>query len=114
MEENCLFCKIITKKIPAQFEYENDSLIAIQDIHPQAPTHLLIFPKRHIERVDQAGKEDVLLLGQMIFCAKEIASKRKLEEGFRLVLNNGLKAGQSVFHIHLHLLGGRQMTWPPG
>jgi len=110
----CLFCNIIDKKIPAKLEYENDSLVAIQDIHPQAPVHLLVVPKKHIARVSEAEKKDRLLMGEMIFQAKKLACERKLEEGFRLILNNGPKAGQSVFHIHLHLLGGRQMNWPPG
>ena len=111
---DCLFCRIIAKTVPAKFEYEDQSIVAIQDINPQAPTHLLVIPKRHISKVDEAMENDCALLGQMIFRAKDLARARKLDEGFRLVLNNGSKAGQSVFHIHLHLLGGRVMTWPPG
>ncbi len=114
MEDNCLFCKVIAKKIPAGFEYEDNSIIAIQDINPKAPTHLLIMPKKHIAQVSEAEKTDSELLGKMILCAKELAHERKLDEGYRLIFNNGVKAGQSVFHIHLHLLGGRVMSWPPG
>lgn len=111
---DCLFCKILAKKIPAKFEYEDESVAIIQDINPQAPTHLLVIPKKHVAKVDEATEDDRLMLGEMILRAKEIACAKKLNEGFRLVLNNGAKAGQSVFHIHLHLLGGRVMTWPPG
>ena len=114
MVSNCLFCKIIDKKISATIEYENDSLIAIQDINPQAPVHILVFPKRHIAHVSDIEEKDQVLMGEMIFQAKKMACEHKLEEGFRLVFNNGPKAGQSVFHVHLHLLGGRQMSWPPG
>ena len=111
---NCLFCRIVAKELPAKFEYEDSSLIAIQDINPQAPTHLLIIPKRHIAKVDEVQDGDRALLGDMILKAKNLACDNKLDEGFRLVLNNGLKAGQSVFHIHMHLIGGRAMRWPPG
>ena len=112
--KSCLFCRIIAKEIPAAFEYQSERLVAIRDVNPQAPTHLLVIPRKHIERVSQVEKNDVSLLGEMVFCAKELAHEKKLEEGFRLIFNNGSKAGQSVYHIHLHLLGGRMMTWPPG
>ena len=112
--KECLFCRIVTKELPAKFEYEGGSMVAIQDINPQAPTHLLIIPKKHISKVDEVEGSDRALLGDMILQAKNLAREKKLEEGYRLVLNNGLKAGQSVFHIHLHLLGGRAMHWPPG
>lgn len=111
---DCLFCRIIAKEIPAKLEHESDSMIAIQDINPQAPVHLLIMPKKHIARVNDLKETDRLIMGEMIFLAKKLASEKKIEEGFRLVFNNGPKAGQSVFHIHLHLLGGRNMAWPPG
>ena len=111
----CLFCKIIAKEIQAKFEYEDEQLVAIQDINPQAPTHLLIISKKHIAKLqDINNAHDRSILGEMIFRAKELAREKKLEEGYRLVLNNGAKAGQSVFHIHLHLLAGRKMSWPPG
>ncbi len=111
---DCLFCRIIAKQIPAKIEYEDNSLVVIQDIHPQAPVHLLVISKKHIARVSDIEQKDCLLMGEMIFRAKVLACAKKLEEGFRLVFNNGPKAGQSVFHVHLHLLGGRNMTWPPG
>ena len=112
--DDCLFCKIIAKKIPAKFAHEDEALAAIYDINPQAPVHLLVIPKKHISGVAEASVSDQALLGDMMLCARQLASERKLEKGYRLVLNNGTEAGQSVFHIHLHLLGGRKMTWPPG
>ena len=114
MPDDCLFCRIISKKIPAKVEFENDSMVAIQDINPQAPVHLLLIPKKHMAEVADMAENDRALLGDLIFRAKELARERKLEEGYRLVFNNGIKAGQSVFHIHLHLLAGRIMKWPPG
>lgn len=111
---DCLFCKIIDRKIPAKFEYEDSSIVAIQDINPKAPTHLLVIPRKHIAQLSDAHEEDAGLVGHLILRAKELAAERKLEDGYRLILNNGPKAGQSVFHVHLHLLGGRVMTWPPG
>lgn len=114
MEDDCLFCKIIARKIQAKFEYEDGSIVAIQDINPKAPVHLLVIPKKHIAQISQAETTDSKLFGDMVLCAKELANRKKLEEGYRLIFNNGLKAGQSVFHVHLHLLGGRTMSWPPG
>ena len=111
---DCLFCKIIAKKIPSKIEFENDSLIAIQDINPQAPTHLLVIPKKHIARISEAEAGEESLIGSLILTAKQLAKDKEISEGFRLVFNNGAPAGQTVFHIHLHLLGGRVMTWPPG
>lgn len=112
--DECLFCKIIDKKIPAAFEYENDSLVAIRDINPKAPVHLLVIPKKHISKISEAEEVDSALLGNMILCARTLAQQRKIENGFRLVFNNGAEAGQSVWHVHLHLLGGRVLNWPPG
>lgn len=112
--DECLFCKIIKKQIPAKFELESDSIVAIRDIHPQAPAHLLIIPKKHIPQINQTAEADRALLGDLILCAKDLAKKKQIETGYRLVFNNGAAAGQSVFHIHLHLLGGRPMAWPPG
>ena len=111
---DCIFCKIISKQIPAKVEFENDSIVVIQDINPQAPVHLLIIPKQHIAEIADINEGHRALLGDLIFRAKELARERKLEEGYRLVFNNGVKAGQSVFHVHLHLLAGRAMKWPPG
>jgi len=114
MPEDCIFCKIILKQIPAKIEFENDSMVAIQDINPQAPVHLLLIPKKHVAEIARLNESDRALIGDLIFRAKELARERKLEDGYRLVFNNGLKAGQSVFHVHLHLLAGRAMKWPPG
>ena len=112
--EDCIFCRIVAKRLPAKFEFENDQLVAIQDINAQAPTHLLVIPKKHISRLDEVQESDHGLLGDLVLCAKNLACQRQLQEGFRLVLNNGPQAGQSVFHIHVHVLGGRAMRWPPG
>lgn len=111
---DCLFCKIIGKSIPAKIAFEDDSLVAIHDINPQAPTHLLIIPKRHIDRISHCEGSDSEIFGNLILVAKRLAQQNGIEDGFRLVFNNGTKAGQSVFHVHLHLLGGRKMSWPPG
>lgn len=110
----CLFCKVIAKNIPSKVEFENDALLAIQDINPQAPTHVLVLPKKHIARISDVDRKDALLIGDLILCARDIAQRKGLEEGYRLVFNNGPEAGQSVFHVHLHLLGGRRLRWPPG
>jgi len=110
---NCLFCKIARKEMNAKIEFEDDQILVIQDIHPQAPVHLLVIPKKHIERISHMQEGDVALVGQMIYQAKQIASEMGLEH-YRVLFNNGEEAGQSVFHIHLHLLGGRKMAWPPG
>ena len=114
MPSDCIFCQVIAKKIQAKFEYEGDSMVAIQDINPQAPTHLLVLPRKHISGIGQLEEADRILASDMIFCAQKLAKEKKIENGYRLVFNNGSSAGQSVFHIHLHLLGGRKMAWPPG
>lgn len=112
---DCLFCKIIRNDIPANVIYEDDELMAFYDIRPQAPKHILIIPKKHISTIDDVSKVDTLLLGSMIHCAKTVAHDEGLsEQGYRLVFNVNSGGGQEVYHIHLHLLGGRQMTWPPG
>tara|TARA_Y200000002_G_scaffold357411_1_gene339937 strand:- start:1678 stop:2019 length:342 start_codon:yes stop_codon:yes gene_type:complete len=109
-----LFEKIISKEIPADIIYEDDISIVIKDISPQAPTHLLIIPKKVIPKLSDATKEDQEVLGHLMLLAGKIADKLGLDETFRLVINNGAKAGQSVFHLHLHLLSGRSLNWPPG
>ena len=115
MEENCLFCKIANKQESAEVVYNSSDIFAIQDINPQAPTHVLIIPKKHISTLMDIEAEDQQMLGMIPEAAKSIAEEFDLEmSGFRLVLNCGMGAGQSVFHIHWHLLGGRSMTWPPG
>lgn len=110
---DCLFCKIIDKQIPAKFELDEPNLIVIHDINPQAPAHLLIIPKQHIAKVDEVQKNQFALVGELVDAAKRVARSKKISD-YRLVFNNGAEAGQSVFHIHLHLLGGRRMNWPPG
>lgn len=109
-----LFEKIINKEIPADILYEDDISIVIQDISPQAPTHLLIIPKKVIPKLSDATQEDQEILGHLMLVAGKIAEDLGLDETFRLVVNNGAKAGQSVFHLHLHLLSGRSLNWPPG
>ena len=109
-----LFEKIINKEIPADIIYEDDISIVIKDISPQAPTHLLIIPKKVIPKLSDATAEDQNILGHLMLIAGKIADDIGLDETFRLVVNNGAKAGQSVFHLHLHLLSGRPLNWPPG
>lgn len=112
---DCLFCKIIKKDIPASIVFDDSDIMVFQDIKPQAPEHLLIIPKKHISTINDANKDDENLLGRMILTAKAVAKTRELSEsGYRLVFNVNSGGGQDVYHIHLHLLGGRQMTWPPG
>jgi len=110
---DCLFCRIVKKEIPSRSVYEDETVYAFHDINPQAPSHILIISKKHIEGVAQLPPGDEKLAGQLIFRAKEIADSIGLQS-FRLVFNSGPEAGQSVFHLHLHLLGGRRMKWPPG
>lgn len=111
----CLFCKISAKKIPAKIIYEDSEAIAFEDINPQAPVHVLIIPKKHISTTLDITEEDNPLIGHLFRVAGKIAEKRGVaQRGFRLVMNTNPESGQSVYHIHLHLLGGRQMHWPPG
>lgn len=111
---DCLFCKIVAGEIQSQVLLETDDLVAIKDINPQAPTHLLIVPKKHITDLASAQDGDAQLLGKLQLAARDLAAKHDLNGGFRLIANNGRGAGQSVFHLHYHLLGGRRLTWPPG
>lgn len=111
---NCLFCKIVSGEIPAKKLYEDDSSIAFADIHPQAPTHFLVIPKQHIASLAQAAATDKNLLGHLTLVATELAAKHNLAKGFRIVVNTGEEGGQTVDHLHLHVLGGRAMHWPPG
>ncbi|NOU32646.1 MAG: histidine triad nucleotide-binding protein [Polyangiaceae bacterium] len=111
----CLFCKIVNREIKADVVRENEHALAFRDIHPAAPTHLLVIPKRHIAAIHDATAEDAALLGQLMLLARDVAEEVGLaENGYRLVVNNGRDAGQSVFHIHVHVLGGRALAWPPG
>lgn len=109
-----LFEKIIDREIPAEILHENEDCIAVRDIAPQAPVHVLIIPKKLIPRVAQAGEEDERLLGKLLLIARIIAKDENLEDGFRIVINNGPDGGESVPHLHVHLLGGRKLNWPPG
>jgi histidine triad (HIT) family protein len=111
---NTLFGKIISREIPADIVYEDEHCLAFRDINPQAPTHVLLIPKKAIPRLADATVEDQALLGHMMLAAGKIAHELGVGEAFRLVANNGAAAGQSVFHLHLHILGGRPMSWPPG
>jgi histidine triad (HIT) family protein len=110
---DCLFCRIIKKEIPSKAAYEDDSFYAFHDINPQAPTHVLIVPKKHFEGVAQLEAEDEKTAGRLILEAKKLARSLGLKS-YRLVFNQGAEAGQSIFHLHLHLLGGRRLSWPPG
>jgi histidine triad (HIT) family protein len=111
----CLFCKIINRETPASIVYEDDRLIAINDINPQAPVHVLVIPKRHIASLDELSPADDGLVGEVVRRAAVIAAEKGIAAGgYRTVFNTNRDAGQTVFHIHLHLLGGRSLAWPPG
>jgi len=113
--QDCLFCRIVDGDIPADVIYQSDVAIAFRDINPQAPTHVLIIPRRHVSTINDLNAGDEELVGNLVLAAKEIARQEGLaENGYRVVMNCGEEAGQSVFHMHLHLLGGRLMNWPPG
>jgi histidine triad (HIT) family protein len=111
---NCLFCRIIRGEIPAKKVHEDDHVLAFEDIQPQAPTHVLIIPKKHFAGLKEAQASDAEIIGRCHLAAAEIARQRKIEQGYRTVLNVGPGAGQSVFHLHVHLIGGRALAWPPG
>ncbi len=112
--EKTIFQKIIDREIPAEIVFEDEQCLAFKDIMPAAPQHILVIPKKPIAQIEHMEKEDAPLVGHLVWVATEIARKLGLENGYRLVMNNGHEGGQSVYHIHLHLLGGRQMAWPPG
>jgi histidine triad (HIT) family protein len=112
---SCIFCKIIRKEIAARVVFEDESCLAFEDINPKAPTHTLIVPKRHIESVETLQASDAEVLGRLFLAARDLARQKGIHRtGYRAVVNTGPNAGQSVFHLHLHLLGGRHMGWPPG
>ena len=112
---DCLFCKIVRSEIPASIVYQDDQLIAFDDIDPQAPTHVLIVPRRHVSTLNDLDAADDQLIGEMVRRAAAIASERGISAGgYRTVFNTNREAGQTVFHIHLHLIGGRSLAWPPG
>jgi histidine triad (HIT) family protein len=111
----CLFCKIVRREVPGKIVYEDDELLAFEDINPQAPTHLLVIPKRHIESLNALEDGDDRIVGAIVRRAAAMAKERGISGGgYRTVFNTNRDAGQTVFHIHLHLLGGRSMAWPPG
>ena len=109
-----IFAKIIRREIPADIVYEDDLCLAFRDVNPQAPVHILVIPKQSIARLVDAGDDDQSLLGHLMITAGRIATEQGIGDAFRLVVNNGASVGQSVFHLHLHILGGRSFTWPPG
>jgi histidine triad (HIT) family protein len=111
---DCLFCKIATGAVPVTRLYEDEHLLAFADIHPQAPVHILIIPKTHIVSLAHTSAEDAALFGHLLVAAVEIAKQQGLAKGYRTVINTGPDGGQTVDHLHVHLLGGRHMGWPPG
>ena len=113
-DSNCLFCRIIRGEIPSKKVHEDDHVFAFEDIDPKAPTHVLIIPKKHFAGLKEAEAADAEIIGRCHLAAAQIARQRNIEQGYRTVLNVGPGAGQSVFHLHVHLLGGRTLTWPPG
>ncbi|HEX8558499.1 MAG TPA: histidine triad nucleotide-binding protein [Pyrinomonadaceae bacterium] len=115
MSENCIFCKIVAGEIPAAKVFEDERAVAFRDINPQAPTHALVIPRAHIASLGEAGDADEALLGHLLLVAARVAREAGHgDSGFRTVINSGAEAGQTVFHIHVHVLGGRPLTWPPG
>jgi histidine triad (HIT) family protein len=112
-EENCLFCRIIAGKIPGDFVFQDDSCVVIRDINPQAPMHVLVIPRDHMESLDEASQKEENLLGHLLRVGARVANEQE-HESYRTVINTGAGAGQSVFHLHVHVLGGRGMNWPPG
>jgi len=110
----CLFCKLASGEIPSKRVYEDDDILAFHDISPQAPVHVLIIPRRHLSSLDDAGDGDAELLGRLLLVARRLAGELGVAGGYRVVNNCGESAGQSVFHVHFHLLGGRPLGWPPG
>jgi histidine triad (HIT) family protein len=111
----CLFCRIVAGEIPADTVHQDEHCLAFRDINPQAPVHVLVIPREHLESLDEAGRKDEGLLGHLLRIAARVANEQGLaESGYRTVINTGAGAGQSVFHLHVHVLGGRQLTWPPG
>ncbi len=115
MSSECIFCKILSRELAARIFFEDDLAIAFNDINPQAPVHILVIPKKHISTTLDLSPEDNVLIGHLFQVANRIAVEKNIaERGFRLIMNTNPEAGQSVYHIHLHLLGGRAMLWPPG
>lgn len=114
-EQDCLFCRIVRREIPAQVVHETETVLAFRDIDPKAPLHVLVVPKRHIDSVNAVRDADAATLGELIVAAREIAAAEGVDgKGYRLVINTGAGAGQTVWHVHLHVLAGRALEWPPG
>ena len=114
-KEECLFCRIAKKEIPAKVVREDPDMLAFEDVHPQAPVHILIIPKAHVEKVSDLAEKDAGMVGRLVLAAKDIAREKGIQgSGYRIVFNCNRDAGQAVFHLHLHLLGGRKFSWPPG
>jgi histidine triad (HIT) family protein len=114
-DQNCLFCRIISGEIPGDIVHQDNQAIVIRDINPQAPVHLLVIPREHIESLDDASQKDEAMLGHLLRVSARVANNQGLgESGYRTVINTGAGAGQSVFHLHVHVLGGRALNWPPG
>ncbi len=112
---DCLFCRIVAGEVPAKVVHQDDEVVAFRDIDPKAPTHVLLVPRRHIPSLRETADADAALLGRMIMIARDLAVREGIDgSGYRVVINSGPQAGQSVFHVHVHLLGGRAMAWPPG
>ena len=115
MEEETIFSQIINKKKPAEFIYEDEDVVAFKDINPQAPVHILIVPRKRISKLTAAEESDAAILGKMVIVARQIAKDFDLDkDGFRLLMNEGKNGGQTIYHLHFHLLGGRRLMWPPG
>ncbi len=111
----CIFCRIAAHELGARIVYEDDDVVAFHDVHPQAPTHMLVIPRKHVVSLNEATEADAALLGKVLLVASKVAQEQGLGgSGYRVVLNTGPNAGQSVFHVHAHVLGGRGMGWPPG
>jgi len=113
--EDCIFCEIADKKVASEILYEDDDVVAFKDINPQAPSHILIIPKKHINKLTEVTDDDPQALGKMVSVAKKIAKDNEYDkEGFRLLVNEGKNGGQTIYHLHFHLLAGRRLMWPPG
>jgi histidine triad (HIT) family protein len=110
----CVFCRIVHGQAPARIVYQDEDVTAFHDLNPQAPVHILIIPNRHISGVAQVEPQDTAMLGKLFAVARQLAEQEDVVSGYRLVINNGPRAGQSVFHLHMHMLGGRRLRWPPG
>lgn len=112
-EETCLFCKIIAGKLQGDFAYQDEHCVAIRDVNPQAPMHVLVIPREHMESLDDASQKEESLLGHLLRVGARVANEHE-HESYRTIINTGAGAGQSVFHLHVHILAGRSMSWPPG